>query len=162
MLASDWSTRDHMSSVDQSEGPVSRLDSRPVSRRYFGDDWKQGQSTRILNRQKCINAHIIFNSPFLFSSCLALQKNCRTDNIYTVQGCQGVTTPFLELQTSNFAWKFIWTVPTHYEKKIVRGVRRGNFVIFELQTPDFAWKFIWTVPTNYEKKIRQGHQKGGG
>jgi len=37
MLASDWSTRDHVITVDKSEAP--RV---PVSRRYFGGDWKPG------------------------------------------------------------------------------------------------------------------------
>ena len=30
-----------------------------------------------------------------------------------------ITQPFFELQTPDFAWKFVWTVPTNYEKKIV-------------------------------------------
>jgi len=42
MMASDWSTRDHVITVDQSEAPVSRLNSRPFLQRYFGSDWKQG------------------------------------------------------------------------------------------------------------------------
>ena len=28
-----------------------------------------------------------------------------------------ITQPFFELQTPDFAWKFVWTVPTNYEKK---------------------------------------------
>ena len=31
-----------------------------------------------------------------------------------------ITQPFFELQTPDFAWKFVWTVPTNYEKKIVK------------------------------------------
>ena len=31
---------------------------------------------------------------------------------------------FLELQTPDFAWKFVETVPTNYEKKLVRGVKK--------------------------------------
>jgi len=45
MLASDWTTHDHVITVDQSEAPrapVSWFYSRPFSRRYFGGDWKQG------------------------------------------------------------------------------------------------------------------------
>merc|ERR1711984_8806 len=68
-----------------------------------------------------------------------------------------ITQPFLEPQTPDFAWKFVWTVPTNYEKKFVITYILRNYAItqpfFELQTPDFAWKFVWTVPTNYEKKI---------
>ena len=36
---------------------------------------------------------------------------------------QGVNPPFFELQIPDFAWKFIWTVPTNYEKKLVIGGR---------------------------------------
>ena len=31
-----------------------------------------------------------------------------------------ITQPFFELQTPDFAWKFVWTVPTNYEKKFVK------------------------------------------
>ena len=44
MLASDWSTRDHMITVDKSEAPVSRFYSQKFSRRYFGGDWKPGNT----------------------------------------------------------------------------------------------------------------------
>ena len=27
-----------------------------------------------------------------------------------------ITRPFFELQTRDFAWKFLWTVPTNYAK----------------------------------------------
>ena len=40
-------------------------------------------------------------------------------------GVSRVTQPFFELQTPDFAWKFVWTVPRNFEQKIVRGVRRG-------------------------------------
>ena len=30
-----------------------------------------------------------------------------------------ITQPFFELQPPDFAWKFVWTVPTNYEKKFV-------------------------------------------
>ena len=33
-----------------------------------------------------------------------------------------ITQPFFELQTPDFAWKFVWTVPTNYEKKICNYV----------------------------------------
>ena len=45
MLASDWSTRDHVITVDKSEAPrtpVSQFYSRKFLRRYFGGDWKPG------------------------------------------------------------------------------------------------------------------------
>ena len=29
-----------------------------------------------------------------------------------------ITQPFFELQTPDFAWKFVWTVPTNYKKKL--------------------------------------------
>ena len=66
-----------------------------------------------------------------------------------------ITRSFFKLQTPDFAWKFVWTVPTNYgffcNYLITLLVR--NYAItqpfFELQTPDFAWKFVWTVPTNY-------------
>ena len=31
-----------------------------------------------------------------------------------------ITQPFFKLQTPDFAWKFVWTVPTNYEKKICK------------------------------------------
>ena len=34
-----------------------------------------------------------------------------------------ITRPFFELQTPDFAWKFVWTVPTNYEIFLVLGVR---------------------------------------
>ena len=82
-----------------------------------------------------------------------------------------ITQPFFELQTPDFAWKFVWTVPTNYEKKnLVRGVRRGGVQgrqgvtqpFFELHTPDFAWKFVWTAQTNYENFFSvRGIKRGG-
>ena len=33
---------------------------------------------------------------------------------------------FFELQTPDFAWKFVWTVPTNYEIFFVRGVTMGG------------------------------------
>ena len=38
-----------------------------------------------------------------------------------------ITQPFFELQTPDFAWKFLLTILTNYEKK-VRGVRRVGVV----------------------------------
>ena len=69
---------------------------------------------------------------------------------------------FLELLTPDFAWKFVWTVKTNYEKRNNQGHQKGEGggcqgrqgvtqPYFELQTPDFPWKFVWTVPTNYAK-----------
>ena len=42
------------------------------------------------------------------------------------QGRQGVTQPYFELQTPDFAWKFVWIVLTNYEIFLVRGARRGG------------------------------------
>ena len=64
-----------------------------------------------------------------------------------------------ELQTPDFARKFIWTVqPNDKVKKykmykMYKKYKSTKKVLitqtfFELQTPDFAWKFVWTVPTN--------------
>ena len=69
-----------------------------------------------------------------------------------------ITQPFFELRTPDFAWKFVWTVPTNYEIFFGQGcLKRGSQgrqgvtqPFFELQTPDFAWNFVWTVSTNYE------------
>ena len=36
-----------------------------------------------------------------------------------------ITRSFFELQSPDFAWKYVWTVRTNYEKKLVRGVRGG-------------------------------------
>ena len=35
---------------------------------------------------------------------------------------------FFELQTPDFAWKFVWTVPTNYEKKVVKKIFFLNFL----------------------------------
>ena len=56
-----------------------------------------------------------------------------------------ITISFFELQSPDFAWKFVWTVQTKVQK-----VEKSTKVLitqpfFELQDPDFAWKFIWTV-----------------
>ena len=37
-------------------------------------------------------------------------------NIMTVPIPSAITQPFFELQTSDFAWKFVWTVLTNYAK----------------------------------------------
>ena len=34
--------------------------------------------------------------------------------------------PFFELQTPDFAWKFVWTVPTIYGKKFWSGASEGG------------------------------------
>ena len=51
-----------------------------------------------------------------------------TDDIYTTTTTttsssivssfvpSAITQPFFELQTPDFAWKFVWTVPTNYTK----------------------------------------------
>jgi len=60
-----------------------------------------------------------------------------------------ITQSFFELQTPDFAWKFIWTVRTKYKStKRYKSTKSTKVLItqpfFELQTPDFEWKFIWT------------------
>ena len=37
-----------------------------------------------------------------------------------------ITHSFFELQTLDFVWKLVWTVPTNYEIFLVRGIRRGG------------------------------------
>merc|ERR1712105_96018 len=70
-----------------------------------------------------------------------------------------ITQPFFELQTPDFAWKFVWTVPTNYKSTKVQKVQKSTkkYIstkvlitqsFLELQTPDFAWKFICTVQPN--------------
>merc|ERR1739842_85099 len=34
-----------------------------------------------------------------------------------------ITRPFFELQTPDFVWKFVWTVPTNYKKKELKHVK---------------------------------------
>ena len=54
-----------------------------------------------------------------------------------------ITQPFFELQTPDFAWKFVWTVPTNYEKKIVkknlkfgRRYRSSIVVVYSISSVD--------------------------
>ena len=64
MLASDWSTRDHVITFDKSEAPrapVSRFYSRQFSRRYFGGDWKPG-SGRSTPTGKFFPSHVTLSS----------------------------------------------------------------------------------------------------
>ena len=64
-----------------------------------------------------------------------------------------ITRSFFELQTPDFAWKFVWIVQINYKSTKVQKVQKKYIstkvlitqLFFELQTPDFAWKFIWTV-----------------
>ena len=44
------------------------------------------------------------------------KKSVASEGGGDVQGRKGVNLPFFELQNPDFAWKFIWTVPTNYEK----------------------------------------------
>ena len=58
--------------------------------------------------------------------------------------------PFFELQTPDFAWKFVSTVRTKYKSTKNTTKYKSTKVLitqpfFELQTPDFAWKSVWTV-----------------
>ena len=68
-----------------------------------------------------------------------------------------ITRSFLELQSPDFAWKFVWTVQTNTRnlsilatlpRSIAKLIITHSFL--ELQSPDFAWKFVWTVRTNFE------------
>ena len=68
-----------------------------------------------------------------------------------------ITCSFLELQSPDFAWKFVWTVRTNFDfffekqdgRRIAKLIITHSFIV--LHTPDFAWKCVWTVPTNYAK-----------
>ena len=51
-----------------------------------------------------------------------------------------ITRSFFELETPDFAWKFVWTVRTKYTHKKYKVLITQPF--FELETPDFAWKFV--------------------
>ena len=42
------------------------------------------------------------------------------------QGRQGVTQLFFELQSPDFAWKFVSTVPTNYEIFFGQGHQKGG------------------------------------
>ena len=60
-----------------------------------------------------------------------------------------ITQPFFELQTPDFAWKFVWIVQKITKvQEVSKYKSTHNSIILELQTPDFAWKFIWTVQPN--------------
>ena len=61
-----------------------------------------------------------------------------------------ITPSIFELQTPDFAWKFVWIVRTNYKrtKKYISTKVLITQQFFELQIPDFAWKFIWTVEPN--------------
>ena len=37
-----------------------------------------------------------------------------------------MTPPFFELQTPDFAWQFVWTVPTNYEFFFGQGRQKGG------------------------------------
>ena len=75
-----------------------------------------------------------------------------------------ITQPFFELQTPDFAWKFVWIVQINYKSTKVQKVQKSTkkYIstkvlitqsFLELQTPDFAWKFIYTVQPN--KKVQK-------
>ena len=59
-----------------------------------------------------------------------------------------ITRSFFELQTPDFAWKFVWTVPTNYEKK---NCKKKNKIKKELKvwTPYFALVFVFFVESLY-------------
>ena len=72
-----------------------------------------------------------------------------------------ITQSFLELQTPDFAWKFICTVQPNEKVQKVQKYKSTKSTkkhistkllitqsFLELQTPDFAWKFLCTVQPN--------------
>ena len=63
-----------------------------------------------------------------------------------------ITQPFFELQTPDFAWKFVWTVPTNYEKKncnyIITYIR--NYVITKFILRNLSGQSIRTSMQNLE------------
>ena len=73
-----------------------------------------------------------------------------------------ITHSFLELQSPDFAWKFVWIVRTTLEfffekqngcqrNKMAAKSQKSRFHSFlEVQSLDFAWKFVWIVRTNFE------------
>ena len=76
-------------------------------------------------------------------------------------------TPF-ELQTPDFAWKFIWTIWTKgiHPKKNLHGTHARKIPwtmeiaitqpFFEPETQDFAWNFVWTIQ-NSKVRIFKPH-----
>ena len=62
-----------------------------------------------------------------------------------------ITQPFFELQTPDFAWKFVWTVPTNYEKKnckkkkfkkIFKKILKKELKVWTFELTNFK---VWTV-----------------
>ena len=43
-----------------------------------------------------------------------------------------ITQPFFELQTRDFAWKFVWTIPTNYEQKIQNKMAAKYYIIMQI------------------------------
>ena len=60
-----------------------------------------------------------------------------------------ITHSFFELQTPDFAWKFVWTVPTNYEKKNVITYIR-NYVITKFILRNLSGQSIRTSMRNLE------------
>ena len=56
-----------------------------------------------------------------------------------------ITCSFFDLQSPDFAWKFVWTVRTSYKSiKVPKGQKYkvlSTQPFFELQALDFTWKF---------------------
>ena len=63
-----------------------------------------------------------------------------------------ITQPFFQLQTPDFAWKFVWTVPTNYEKKICNYVITyiRNYVITKFILRNLSGQSIRTSMQNLE------------
>ena len=77
------------------------------------------------------------------------------------EGCQGVTQPFLELQTPDFAWEFVWTVQTNDRKIFVTFFAfLTSFAIFTFLNLNFEhWKSLlyYTVQTHKDISTDVGH-----
>ena len=84
----------------------------------------------VLFRTKCHNSLIFWATDSRFCmevrmNCLqgSMQKNNFRDSLKKILKLgkikeMAITRPFFELHTPDFAWKFIWTVWTNYEKKL--------------------------------------------
>merc|ERR1712173_524203 len=72
-----------------------------------------------------------------------------------------ITQPFFELQTPDFAWKFVWIVQINYKstkstKKVHKYKSTHNSVIFRATDSRFYMKFMCTVqPTEKVQKYKK-------
>merc|ERR1719219_2063313 len=93
-----------------------------------------------------------------------------SNNIVSSFVPSAITQPFFELQTPDFAWKFVWIVQINYKSTKVQKVQKSTkkYIstkvlitqsFLELQTPDFAWKFICTVQPNEKVQKYKKYKK---